>query len=158
VRESPRHRHSSFILSFTALKHKRRPAATRRRQSDVNTQEEEEEQERDGDAGHDQELSSTKGEERLRVTHWQVNINRYSKVEGFYFINKPNRVSLTFDALLADAASAEARSPLLCSDVRAVRACVRAVPCRACVRAVRACVRACRACVRVCVFVFVRVR
>lgn len=46
------------------------------------------------------------------MEHWQVNVNRYSKVEGFYFINRPNRVYLTLDDLLHQQATHQARVPL----------------------------------------------
>lgn len=95
VRENPRNNYS-LILSFTELK-------PTRRQWTKPAVEDEEQQHKEGGA------SKTE----LAVTHWQVNVNRYSKVEGFFLINKPNRVCLTLNDLLVDVASVQARTPAL---------------------------------------------
>jgi hypothetical protein len=96
VRENPRNNYS-LILSFTELK------PTRRQWTKPAVEDEEQQQHKD----------STE----LAVTHWQVNVNRYAKIEGFFFINKPNRVCLTLNDLLADVASAQARAPVLRPEV-----------------------------------------
>jgi hypothetical protein len=85
-------------LSFTELK------PTRRQWTKPAVEDEEQQQ---------QHTDSTE----LAVTHWQVNVNRYAKIEGFFFINKPNRVCLTLNDLLADVASAQARAPVLRPEV-----------------------------------------
>jgi hypothetical protein len=104
VRENPRNNYS-LILSFTELK-------PTRRQWTKPAVEDEEQQHKEGGA------SKTE----LAVTHWQVNVNRYSKVEGFFLINKPNRVCLTLNDLLVDVASVQARTPALRPEVLHTRA------------------------------------
>ncbi len=104
VRENPRNNYS-LILSFTELK------PTRRQWTKPAVEDEEQQQQQHKDSTE------------LAVTHWQVNVNRYAKIEGFFFINKPNRVCLTLNDLLADVASAQARAPVLRPEVLPHTAC-----------------------------------